>query len=567
MSKQAGQQSSDQMEGLIELANACDYSLLDTLKPDPEATTDGIDHRPRQVTSGHYVPVQPTPISDPIYVSHSQALFKELGLDNAAATSEAFKRMFSGDLSQLPKPMRRSGWATGYALSIFGNEYTDQCPFKTGNGYGDGRAVSVFEGVFNHRRWEMQLKGGGPTPYCRGADGRAVLRSSVREFLAQEYMHALGVPTTRSLSLFASQSETVDRPWYSEGSRSENPDIMVANPVAITTRVASSFLRVGQLELFGRRARVNEHPEAMAELEAMALHVIEREYRQQIDAELPLADQLLLLAREFRERLTDLVTNWLRVGYCQGNFNSDNCALGGFTLDYGPFGFCEYFEPYFQPWTGGGRHFAFFNQPIAAEKNFESFCTAIKPLLQSEPEALETLEQIAEGFSPLMRQKLSNMWASKLGLEHFDSELFNTLLALMMKSHLDYTIFFRALSNMPEDVSELSACFYAQLTDELAQAWDEWLQQWRGLLNPEVDNKLISTQMKLVNPKYTWREWLVVPAYEQAEQGNYALIDELQSVFAEPYADQDNSIEEKYDQLRPLEYFAAGGVSHYSCSS
>ncbi|MDN3684725.1 hypothetical protein QW180_18715 [Vibrio sinaloensis] len=119
MSKQAGQQSSDQMEGLIELANACDYSLLDTLKPDPEATTDGIDHRPRQVTSGHYVPVQPTPISDPIYVSHSQALFKELGLDNAAATSEAFKRMFSGDLSQLPKPMRRSGWATGYALSIF----------------------------------------------------------------------------------------------------------------------------------------------------------------------------------------------------------------------------------------------------------------------------------------------------------------------------------------------------------------------------------------------------------------------------------------------------------------
>lgn len=249
--------------------------------------------------------------------------------------------------------------ATGYALSIFGNEYIDNCPFKTGNGYGDGRAMSIFEGVFNGKRWEMQLKGGGPTPYCRGADGRAVLRSSLREFLVQEHMHALGVPTSRSLSLFASRSEAVDRPWYSAGSQSENPDIMVSNPVAITTRVAPSFLRVGQLELFARRARVNEHPKAMLELEMLARHIIEREYKDQVDATLPFTEQLLVLASEFRERLTSLVANWLRVGYCQGNFNSDNCAVGGFTLDYGPFGFCEYFEPFFQPWTGGGRHFAF----------------------------------------------------------------------------------------------------------------------------------------------------------------------------------------------------------------
>ena len=112
--------------------------------------------------------------------------------------------MFSGDLGVATGPMRPWGWATGYALSIYGTEYTQQCPFGTGNGYGDGRAMSVFEGLFEGRRWEMQLKGGGPTPYCRGADGRAVLRSSVREFLAQDFMHALGVPTSRSLTLYVS---------------------------------------------------------------------------------------------------------------------------------------------------------------------------------------------------------------------------------------------------------------------------------------------------------------------------------------------------------------------------
>ena len=172
--------------------------------------------------------------------------------------------------------MRRIGWATGYALSIYGTEYIQQCPFGTGNGYGDGRAISVFEGVFQGQRWEMQLKGGGPTPYCRGADGRAVLRSSVREFLAQEFMHALGVPTSRSLTLYMSRAETVRRPWYAPNSRSFDPDILVDNPVAITTRVAPSFLRVGQLELFARRARSEAHPGALQELRQIVAHLIER---------------------------------------------------------------------------------------------------------------------------------------------------------------------------------------------------------------------------------------------------------------------------------------------------
>ena len=200
---------------------------------------------PARFFSGHFVPVTPTPLPEPEYVAHSSTFFKELGLSDELALDEKFRQVFSGDLSAVPEPMRQVGWATGYALSIYGTEYIQNCPFGTGNGYGDGRAISVFEGIINGQRWEMQLKGGGPTPYCRGADGRAVLRSSVREFLAQDYMHALGVPTSRSLTLYVSKSETVTRPWYSQDSCSLNPDILVDNPVAISTRVAPSFFARG----------------------------------------------------------------------------------------------------------------------------------------------------------------------------------------------------------------------------------------------------------------------------------------------------------------------------------
>ncbi|HHD77378.1 MAG TPA: hypothetical protein ENK97_01150, partial [Campylobacteraceae bacterium] len=150
----------DSLEALAPLA---DYSLIKTLNPDPDATDHGVDHDPRQVFSGHYVPVNPTPIETPHYIAHSTTLFKELGLSDTLATSDDFIRMFSGDASALPKPLRGHGWACGYALSIYGSEYYEQCPFRTGTGYGDGRAVSSLEAVLNGRRWEMQLKGGGRT--------------------------------------------------------------------------------------------------------------------------------------------------------------------------------------------------------------------------------------------------------------------------------------------------------------------------------------------------------------------------------------------------------------------
>ncbi|MFQ3198131.1 MAG: hypothetical protein ACI81A_001852, partial [Paraglaciecola sp.] len=159
------QKNSPTIETLDELATLANYSFMDTLNCDPDATTNGVDHEPRQVFTGHYVPVKPTPIKDPEYVVHSKDFFHELGFADSMAESADFVRLFCGDISQVPKPMRQVGWASGYALSIYGREYVQQCPFQTGNGYGDGRAVSVLEAVIKGQRWEMQLKGGGRTPY------------------------------------------------------------------------------------------------------------------------------------------------------------------------------------------------------------------------------------------------------------------------------------------------------------------------------------------------------------------------------------------------------------------
>ena len=591
MTNRLSHETSPAVSTLDNLAKLVNYSFMDTLNCDPDAKANGDDYESRQVFTGHYVPVNPTPIKNPEYIMHSKNLFHDLGFADSMAQLDDFIRMFSGDISHVPEPMRKVGWACGYALSIFGTEYYQQCPFQTGNGYGDGRAISVLEAVISGRRWEMQLKGAGRTPYCRGADGRAVLRSSIREFLAQEHMHALGVPTSRSLSLYVSKTEKVKRPWYSEGSRSKEPDILISEAVAISTRVAPSFIRVGQLELFSRRARKNEHPKAMEELEKIVLHLIDREYGDVIDKKLSTAKKVVLLAREFRNRLVSLMTNWIRVGYCQGNFNSDNCAAGGFTLDYGPFGFCDVFNPHYQPWIGGGNHFSFLNQPVAAERNFDVFWRALQPLLTSYPDYLKQLDEIQNSFSKVMQSQMEKMWAAKLGLDIFHTELFSELETLMVQTPVDYTIFFRELSMVPDDITPLKKSFYKDSkytmpsihqtyeTDPegIDKRWSEWFTKWKSLIDstskintnttPLRTREDISMQMKLVNPKYSLQEWFVMPAYQQATTGNYSLVRELQEVMTQPYAEQSKDVEEKYYRLKPSEFFEVGGLSYYSCSS
>ena len=208
-------------------ASRCHDGFRSVLEVDPESDDKFPNQTSRQVHSGHYVSVKPKPLAQPELVAHSSSMLKLLGVGESAAKDELFAKFLSGDV----EAGKRAGfpgvaWATPYALAIYGQRYTDNCPFGDGKGYGDGRALSITlvdtpsDGV-----WELQLKGAGPTPFCRGADGRAVLRSSVREFIASEAMHSLGVSTTRALSLVVSNSDVVRRPWYSDDHKRRNESI------------------------------------------------------------------------------------------------------------------------------------------------------------------------------------------------------------------------------------------------------------------------------------------------------------------------------------------------------
>ena len=229
---------------------------------------------------------------------------------------------------------------------MYGAETYQNCPFGNGNGYGDGRAMSLGELVTDgtQARHEMQLKGAGPTPFSRGADGRAVLRSSIREFLASEAMHNLGVPTTRALSLVRSGSETARRPWYSDVGprRGSEPNTVVAEPCAITCRVAPSFLRVGHVELFGRRARAGAGGEAASldELRLIVKHAIFREFPGIADfgpgsTEELQQEHVVELLRQASHGIASLTANWIRVGFVQGNFNSVRIVNGSTSPEWG----------------------------------------------------------------------------------------------------------------------------------------------------------------------------------------------------------------------------------------
>lgn len=383
-------QKQSAISSLKSLAAAhADLSWIKCLTGDPKTSDYAPNKVSREVFSGHYVLVRPTPLPSPELIHVSSSLLDDIGLSESSVTSDPyFLNYFSGNIplpsssSPLSTSMTTSKegsnssssgsssdndttnvaswgttWATPYALSIYGQEMYDNCPFKSGNGYGDGRAISIGEIgplPWNGQRYEFQLKGAGTTPFCRGGDGRAVLRSSVREFLASEAMHHLGVKTTRALSLIVSQTETVNRPWYDDSKSSSNdieiptlddprlqrvpveyrsmfiqqliqqarnPTKMITEKCAITCRVASSFLRVGHIELFSRRVKQNSKNEnAIKELKEIVNHMLLREYKE--------CNTMTEMLHSISNNFAQLTANWIRVGYCQGNFNSDNCLVG-----------------------------------------------------------------------------------------------------------------------------------------------------------------------------------------------------------------------------------------------
>jgi uncharacterized protein YdiU (UPF0061 family) len=204
---------------------------------------------------------------------------------------------------------------------------------------------------------------------------------------------------------------------------------------------------------------------------------------------------------------------------------------------------------------------------VAAEANFQMFWASLRPLLEGNTEALARLDEIRDGFAEARGQALDAMWASKLGLIRYDAELVQDLLQLMVSSKADYTIFFRRLSDIPEHVSALQESFYVPCSEELEAQWKSWLQRWRHQVTSSGDPRETAAAMQRVNPKVTWREWLIAPAYEQAAHGDYGLVRELEEVFSHPYDALAPELAATYDRLKPREFFNAGGVSHYSCSS
>eukprot|EP00457_Paulinella_chromatophora_P002477 gb/GEZN01002482.1/.p1 GENE.gb/GEZN01002482.1/~~gb/GEZN01002482.1/.p1 ORF type:complete len:697 (+),score=101.93 gb/GEZN01002482.1/:216-2306(+) len=637
-----------------------DLSFLRELAPDPETATHAPNKTMREVMSGHYVLVKPSALPTPYLVAVSPNLAATLGLSAEACASPEFLRFFSGGEMEETVPGLES-WCTPYAVSIFGAEVVDPCPFKTGNGYGDGRAISIAEvklGETTGKRWELQLKGAGTTVFCRGADGRAVLRSSLREFVASEAMFALGVSTTRALSLIASSSLTVDRPWYSGKTKSPShqlptldspelaylplplrksilrglqqrarqPDVVRPERAVVTCRAAPSFIRVGHLELFARRvraARSRLHDSAgpqlfvpaisvaeasrhlewrMQELRQLLEHLLQREYPEIAYLEknnVSLEERLLAMAQCFSQRLATLTADWIRVGFCQGNFNSDNCLAGARTMDYGPFGFVERFDPDWNMWVSGGDHYGFLRQPTAGLKNFSSYCSALEEVLSS-PQQQVQLKQIEENHKQLATSALELVWARKLGLALAPplsicssdthqggkqavvpevASLVPPLLQLMEESQADYTLFWRqlaAVAMLPSTakkealLSPLRNCvFYTKILPPLATRWIVWLEQWRSRIAP-ADREGAAASMRRVSPKYVAREWMLVDAYVAAEKGQLDPLQELQELLQFPYDELTPELERKYYQRAPPKiYTGCGepGVAFMSCSS
>jgi len=597
------------------------------------STKDDDNRSKRPIFNGHYVLVKPTGLKNPrrILVSDDVA-YNLLNLTPEQVKSEDFLKLVSGNLALAET------WATPYALSIMGSRYTSNCPYGTGTGYGDGRAISIAE--FNN--YELQLKGAGKTPFHRGADGRAVLRSSIREFLASEAMHHLGIATTRALSLIESNTDTVHRSWYSDDAvlkipdiddfrlaqysevkrreiiqqlrttQKVDPNIMITENCAITCRVASSFVRIGHIDLFARRviAKQQQHPEqkydttdrTWKELEALIWHACKREYKTETYDPYIESKNLEQAATKLLDlaaiSIAEMVNGWVRVGFAQGNFNADNCLVGGKTMDYGPFGWMEEFSPLFAKWTGSGDHFGFLNQPSAGFVNYQVLVESVVPVIAAarivrtgEGTEEETSTKLVEEFmrkaQVIFNQKTEAVFNLKLGLpEDADAgvDLWKALQILLTTSRADWTLFWRQLTYVIGDIGDLDSSdyeammkelegekgsdaspFYEPLTAGKRRDWIEWIKDWREILKAtKRPSDEVYEQMKINNPKFVLREWMLVEAYSAATTGDTSNTEELFDLVKCPYEEGSSKQTELYYRRAPESSIVKGGTAFMS---
>ncbi|RYJ00732.1 MAG: YdiU family protein [Acetobacteraceae bacterium] len=515
---------------------AFDNAFLRALPGDPEARV-----FPRQVTAAMWSPVAPTPVLAPRLLAHSREMAAELGFSEADLASPEFARVFGGN-ALLPG---MQPFATNYGGHQFGH-WAGQL--------GDGRAISLGEAVLQDgQRRELQLKGAGPTPYSRSADGRAVLRSSLREFVCSEAMHHLGIPTTRALSLVGT-GEGVVRDMFYDG----HPEL---EPGAIVCRVAPSFLRFGHFELPAMRGDA-----------ALLRHLVDV----CIARDFPmLAGQGETLYAdwfgEVCERTARLVAGWMRVGFVHGVLNTDNMSILGLTIDYGPYGWIEPYDPDWTPNTtdATGRRYRYGWQPRVAYWNLGQLARALSPLF-ADPEPLQAgLQRFGQAYSQAERTAT----AAKLGLRECrdgDVELIRDLHGLMQAHQVDMTLWFRGLADVPPEapsLQPLEQAFYEAETRRAGEgALGHWLQRHASRVREDRQPpELRRARMEAANPVYVPRNWLLQQAIDRAHAGDMDGIAELQGVLREPYREREGC--ERFSARRPRWAEDRAGCAMLSCSS
>ncbi len=503
---------------------------------------DDTHNQPRQVYGALWSPVQPTPVGAPRLLAYSAEVAHELGLDADEIGSPRWLAALAGN-ALLPG---MHAYATCYGGHQFGN---------WANQLGDGRAIFLGETVNRDgRRFELQLKGAGPTPYSRGADGRAVLRSSIREFLCSEAMHHLGVPTTRALSLVAT-GEAVRRDMFYDGRAADEPG-------AVVCRVAPSFIRFGHFELPAARGDA-------ALLRRLVDFCIARDFPEL--ASVAEDERLTRWFVEVCERSARLMVHWLRVGFVHGVMNTDNMSILGLTIDYGPYGWIDDFDPGWTPNTtdAAGRRYCFARQPAIARWNLERLADALAQIA-ADPAAL------AAGLASYDRcynAQFAQAFAAKFGFTAWrddDVALVDESFALLQAAQVDMTLFFRALAMIDvtaPDLERLHHAFYQPaLYDQHAAAFAAWLARWAERVASDGEPAASrSARMNAANPRYVLRNYLAQQAIERAEQGDATLIGELLDTLRRPYAEQPGRA--AFAARRPEWARTKAGCSMLSCSS
>ncbi len=501
----------------------------------------------RQIREALYSRVDPEPAPAPTLIACSSEVAGMLGLDAEDCESQAFVEVFSGN-RLLPG---MDPHATCYAGHQFGN-WAGQL--------GDGRAINLGEAVTTDGRLTLQLKGAGPTPYSRTADGYAVLRSSLREFICSEAMFHLGVPTTRALSLVGT-GEQVIRDMLYDG----NP---APEPGAVVCRVAPSFTRFGHFEMLTARRETQ---------------LLERLLGVTVRADFPfLLEQHepggpALAAAWFAEvcaRTAVMVAHWMRVGFVHGVMNTDNMSVLGLTIDYGPYGWLEDYDPDWTPNTtdAASRRYRFSHQPAVAQWNLLQLANAMYPLVGDAQPLEQSLQQFETDYTQLWRDAM----AAKVGFSRFDPAtdpaLFDGLDRVLRLTETDMTLFFRSLADVTAGTADplalLAPAFYQpeEVTGDIAAGLQDWLRGYQRRLDAERrDDGERRQAMNSVNPLYVPRNYLAQLAIDKAEAGDYGMVRELLDVLRRPYEVQPGR--ERYAARRPDWARSRVGCSQLSCSS